>query len=354
MHLQGLARQLRLRGHDVHVITTTPGPDDDDGVRVHRLALPRMGPVAAPDLRKIREIRALLERERIELVHAHGMFSTLGIGGLLAAHGLGLPSVTTNHSLLNGPRCAGAWLVFKIWSRRATMVTAVSAAAARDATRASGRDDVAVLPNGIDLSAWTAVSPADGPFTIATVGRLCAGKRQRDHIRWVPEILERLESRRAVRFAIVGDGPDRLRLEAEVRRLGVAGVVDFHGAVRHDEVRSILARSHLFAGMCRAEAFGLALLEARSLGLPIAAWDGGASGELVEHGRTGLLASTAGGFIDNVCRLAGDDALRAQMRAASRAGLERFDWPAVVARHLEIYDGAARGVRTGRPRTSAA
>jgi glycosyltransferase involved in cell wall biosynthesis len=355
VQVHGLAHQLHRRGHDVRVITGTPGPEHDEGVPVHRLRLPRMGPVVAPDLRKIADIRALFERERIDLVHAHGTFSTLAIGGLLAAHDLGLPSVTTNHSLLNGGRLAGAWLVFRIWSRRATIVTAVSAAAARDAARASGRSRVPVLPNGIDLHRWQpAARSIDGPFTVALVGRLCAKKRQRELLRCVPAIRERLGGSHPVRFLIVGDGPDRRSLETEARRLGVSEAVDFLGARPRDDVRAILRQSHVCASMCRAEAFGLTLLEARSLGVPVVAWEGGASAELVEHGRTGLLVATRDAFVEGICRVATDAALYAGMRAAPRAPRERFDWPHVIARHLEVYGTAAKAARTQpRGRTAA-
>ena len=90
-----------------------------------------IGEVAAPNLWRVRELRAMLVDAGITLVHAHGMFSTLAIGSLLAAHGAGIPSVTTHHSLLrHSPTLPAAWITYRLFSRRATVVTAVSHAAA--------------------------------------------------------------------------------------------------------------------------------------------------------------------------------------------------------------------------------
>lgn len=156
-HVAALGRALAARGHAVHLFTTTPDASAIAGVTIHQVRAAMLGEVAAPNLWRVRELRAMLVDADVDIMHAHGMFSTLAIGGLLAAHGAGLPSVTTHHSLLrHSPTLPAAWLTYRVFSRRATVVTAVSHAAAEDARRASGRADVPVLPNGVDRSMWTA------------------------------------------------------------------------------------------------------------------------------------------------------------------------------------------------------
>jgi glycosyltransferase involved in cell wall biosynthesis len=113
-HVAGLAQALAQRGHTVHLFTTTPNPSAIAGVTMHAIRTAMVGEVAAPNLLKIAELRAMLSAAGVQLVHAHGMFSTLAIGGLLAAHRARLPSITTHHSLLrHSPTLPAAWLTYR-------------------------------------------------------------------------------------------------------------------------------------------------------------------------------------------------------------------------------------------------
>ncbi|HEY6958267.1 MAG TPA: glycosyltransferase, partial [Candidatus Limnocylindria bacterium] len=113
--VNGLAAQLRERGHAVSVITVTPGPDALDGVIVHRLAGPvppgwrglqraleragmELGDPVPPAL--VRRLAAILQDERIDVVHAHSLWSPLGAMAIKLARDRGVAAVVTNHSLL--------------------------------------------------------------------------------------------------------------------------------------------------------------------------------------------------------------------------------------------------------------
>jgi glycosyltransferase involved in cell wall biosynthesis len=371
----GLAHALAKRGHAVHLFTTTPHASVIAGVTTHQIQTAMVGDVAAPNLWRVRELRAMLVDAGITLVHAHGMFSTLAIGSLLAAHGAGIPSVTTHHSLLrHSPTLPAAWITYRLFSHRATVVTAVSHAAADDARRVSGRTDVPILSNGLDREMWAAQRPtvplkADSTnedttdiampeagqpgleggqrdrdvMRVVSVMRLARKKSPRDLIDAVPVVLAR--AHRDVVFTIVGDGPEREQLERQARRLGVASQVEFLGACSPVRVAEVLARSCLFALPSRREAFGLAVLEARASGLPIVACASGGIPEVVEHGRQGLLANTSHEFADAIVTLITDDTLRARCAAASADGLDAYGWDRVVDRHGMVYQQAisARG-----------
>ena len=357
-HVAGLAQALAARGHAVHLFTTTLNPCPMSGVTIHTIQTAMAGEVAAPTLWKVRQLRSALVDCGVDVVHAHGMFSTLAIGSLLAAHGARIPSVMTHHSLLrHSPTLPAAWATYRLLSRRATVVTAVSRAAADDARRASGRRDVPVLPTGLDRTIWGATCPtqpgqppqecwsadttstADGQdrgiTRVVSVMRLARKKSPGDLIDAVPVVLAR--SRRDVVFTIVGDGAERANLERRARRLGVASQVEFLGACDPECVAGVLARSRLFALPSSREAFGIALLEARASRLPIVARASGGVPEIVEHGRQGLLATTPQAFGDAIATLINDDALRQRFAAASGDGLEAYDWDRVVDRHEAVY-----------------
>jgi glycosyltransferase involved in cell wall biosynthesis len=115
----------------------------------------------------------------------------------------------------------------------------------------------------------------------------------------------------------------------------------------------LLGTATVFMSACRSEAFGLAALEARCAGVPVVALRGGGIDEIVEDGRTGVLADSTPGLAGAVVRLIEDPELRARMARRALEGVERYGWDAVVARHLDVYERAiGRRVRTLRARAA--
>src|SRR5688572_26087434 len=100
-HLDGLATRLAARGDDVQVITSTPGPDRVNGIRVHRLDTTRL-PWAEVAIQPVaRRIEGIIERERIDVVHSHvSIISPVALAGATAAHCLRKSSVLTFHSFI--------------------------------------------------------------------------------------------------------------------------------------------------------------------------------------------------------------------------------------------------------------
>jgi glycosyltransferase involved in cell wall biosynthesis len=219
-------------------------------------------------------------------------------------------------------------------------VSAVGVKAAADASRVSGRNDVAVLPNGVELNGHlprvSATGP-DGEIRVLSVMRLRPTKSPEGLVKSVPEVLARVPDPSRVFFTIVGDGPLRKKLERLAASLGVAGHVEFAGYRKPEEVRRLLCGAQIFVSSGRKEAQGISLLEARAAGLPIVARAGGGVGEVMESGRHGFIASDRRTFVDAIVRLVCDEDLRRVIGSQTRDGLERFGWDAVVARHLDVY-----------------
>ncbi len=339
-----LAAMLASRGHAVRVLTTTERPVGPSGIQIDHIRSPMIGDVAAPDLRRVADLAARLADGRPDVVHAHGMFSPLAIGALLAARRLDVPSVSTTHSLLRPwPVFVAATAIFRLFSNRANVVTAVSAAAANDARRASGRE-VVQIPNGVHLDEWRARSGSSDGVHIVAITRLVRKKSPVDLVYALHEALRRAPPGR-VRMTLVGDGPERSRIEREAARLNISGHLALRGACTRAEVRELLATASMLVQPGRHEAFGLALLEARAAGVPVVAMASGGVPELVEDRRHGLLADTAKTFRAAVAELATNDDLRARCAAAAPQGLERFDWQRVIADHEAAYARAAEGGR---------
>lgn len=365
-----LAAALAARGHDVRVLTTTPRPASPPSAspcQVEPLEVPRLGKVlgdvAVPDLRRVPELAERIKAHAPDVVHAHGMFSSLAIGAIIAADRLGLPSVLTVHSLLRPPPVlAAAAAVFRLFANRATILTSVSAAAAADVARASGRPAAEVLQiaNGLTLADWSpprgrseapggsgrgsarsgGLSPRNERIRIAAVTRLARKKRPLDLVRALSRARHRFPLAQA-HLDIAGDGPARAALESEATRLGVRDRITFHGDCSRADVRRLLAEASLLAHPGTNEAFGLAVLEARASGVPVVAMAAGGLPELIDHGRHGLLARTRGEFYEFVARMTADAELRRRCASEAVSNLEVYDWSRVVLLHEAAYATAA-------------
>lgn len=133
---------------------------------------------------------------------------------------------------------------------------------------------------------------------------------------------------------LVGDGPERTKLERQVASLGLKDRVRFVGAC--GDVRQYLRAADVFAFPSRSESFGCSLAEALACGLPVVALrpDGvtirNASIEVVEEGDCGLLADepSVEAFATQLTHLCDDAALRAKLGRAARLWAQRYDWDA--------------------------
>ncbi|MCA9521441.1 MAG: glycosyltransferase [Myxococcales bacterium] len=173
--------------------------------------------------------------------------------------------------------------------------------------------------------------PADGVITLLSVARLTDVKGLRYGIAAVAALAPRYP---ALRYRIVGDGPLRDDLAAEIRRHGVSERVELLGWRTREELLELYRDAQLFVHPCvktasgEEEGQGLALQEAQALGLPVIASDHGAlpegmlpdeSGYLVPEGDVNALAARIAELLDNPGRWA------AMGRAGRRFVEERFD-----------------------------
>lgn len=222
----------------------------------------------------------------------------------------------------------------------------------------AARTTTTVIPNGID--------PADyaRPVDPALRARLREGGR---HVVLVPARLDELkghafllQAARAlpdVQVVLVGDGPDRARLQALAGALGIAARVTFLGY--RDDVAELLAASDLVVLPTLNEAFGLVLLEGMAAGRPVITTRVGGPEDVVVDGETGVLVAPADArALQMAIRGLLDDPLRAgRLAAAGQARVqERFTLAAVSNRVAELYatlldDRVARVTSSAAPTT---
>jgi glycosyltransferase involved in cell wall biosynthesis len=123
-------------------------------------------------------------------------------------------------------------------------------------------------------------------FTVTAVARLIPTKGLDILIRGFSKLLELLPKAQA---QIIGEGPDRARLERLIAQLGVAESVTLVGPLPNQEVISKVAGSSLFVLPSHVEALGTAYLEAMSVGIPVVGVQGQGISDVISDGQNGLL-----------------------------------------------------------------
>lgn len=252
-------------------------------------------------------------------------------------------------------------LVAACAQRFAADFTTVSAAAAEKLARelAIALDRITVLRNGVDLGRFA--PPArdvraavraelgihDRSMVIGTVGHLFAVKR---HDLLISALTTLGEIGTNVRLLIVGEGPERGRLESLDRLLHRSAKVIFAGA--RQDVPRLLAAMDVFVNCSDSEGMSNALLEAMATGLPVVATRVGGNEELVRDRADGwLIPKDSVSAIAAALREAMDPDFRERLGAFARARAEQFSFESTVHAYEGFY--ADQLFRTGCARTLA-
>jgi glycogen synthase len=361
--VHGLARRQLAAGHDVTVLTATPGPrgerhgalDVVDGVPVHRLAirLPFELPVNpfAP-----RDVRSILLAGRYDVAHVHaGVVSPFAYDAVKVVLDLGLPMVVTWHCMLGRTEPLGRfWERLRSWSQRPAAFTAVSELAAEPIRRLLGDDvPVAVLPNGVDVDAWRP-APSDPAASrvdtdqvhLVAAMRLARRKRPIPLLRMMSAARGRTPEHIRLQLTVLGEGPSERAMRAVVRRRGIGAWVDLPGRVDQARLLDTYRRADIYIAPTHLESFGIAAIEARAAGLPIVARSDSGVREFVTDGVEGLLVDSDQAMVDALVRLICDPPLRQRISAHNRTVAPVQDWAFVLARADEEYARAARIVRS--------
>ena len=285
-------------------------------------------------------LRALRRRFAFELVHAH---NAVPAGDAVLRARVGVPLVVSVHGsdvFHTAPRHAAGRAAVRRTFAGARLVLANSAGVA-DAARELGAANPRVLRLGTDMP--EPVPTGEREHALVTVAHLVARKRHADVVRALALLHERHP---ALRYVVIGDGPERERLRRLAAELGVADRVELTGQLPHARALARARRCALFAMPSVDEAFGVAYVEAMAGGLPaigargepgpedIAAAGGGI--RLVAPGDHVALAAAIGALIDDPDTLrAVGDAARATVQAA-------FTWERCGRETLRAYEDALR------------
>jgi phosphatidylinositol alpha-1,6-mannosyltransferase len=149
---------------------------------------------------------------------------------------------------------------------------------------------------------------------------------------------------------VVGEGPDRARLERIARDLGVTEAVTFTGRLSDEDLAEAYETAALFAMPARhstgrgaqGEGFGVVYVEAGATGLPVVAGAGGGADDAVEHDVSGLVVDPTdrAAVAEAIVRVLTDADLARRLGEGGRRLAEtRFSYDAFKAGVQELIDG---------------
>ena len=372
LHVAYLSAGLADRGYDTTLVAGKVGAGEESmafvaeqrGVRIETLDDLHREIAPLRDLRTILRLARLIRSERPTILHTHtAKAGAVGrIAALLAGDARPPVIVHTFHGhVLRGyfnPALTAAFrLLEQLLARVATKLVAVSPEVRDDlvALGVAPAAKFAVVRLGIELDERVDYDeegrkatrrllgiPPDA-FVVGWIGRMTAVKRTEDIARTLQALVERGVNGY---LCLVGDGPDRTRLERRMHELGVAKRCLFVGyqenVARFYDAMDVLLLTSVNEGT------PVSVIEALAAGRPVVATRVGGVSDVVRDGVDGFLAEVADveSLAARLAELAGDPELRARMGNAGQAHVvDRY----AVERLVDDIDRLYRSLLPRRP-----
>ena len=344
-HVHYLCRALAERGHRVDVVTSrsvegTAAYEVREGVHVWRTWFPGKHTAgwighAAGSVR-----RTLKVSLGADILHAQAFQS---VPPLHLARGYrGVPLVATWHTshFLRLARKPGWRQLLGRMVRSVDRNLAASREIAEVAGSLAPGTSVEAVTNGVETSLFRPVEPAlpppdPGRRRIVVPRRLFEKNGVEYLVRAIPLIAEEVD----VEAVVVGDGPERERLERLAGSLGVSDRIRFLGSRAHGEMPALISSTELAVFPSLMEATSVAALECMACEVPVAASRVGGLPEIVDDGVGGLFEpADPEDLAQRVTVLLRREDLAELGREARRRVVERWSNARLAERHLEIYE----------------
>lgn len=348
-----LGKALALRGHEVHFITYKHPVrlgSFTKNVFYHEVNVSEYPLFDYPPYETVlaSKLVDVVKFEKLDLLHVHYAIPHASAAymakQILADQGVIIPFITTLHgtdiTLVGKDSSFAPTITFAI--NHSDAVTTVSESLRNDTfEHFDVTREIEVIPNFICPSQYKLKPEKDfkssfapkGERIITHISNFRSVKRVQDVVESFALILKEIPAK----MLLVGDGPERHKMEELCRQLNTCQDTHFLGKLKKPE--EVLAISDLFMLPSEAESFGLAALEAMASGVPVVSTNTGGLPELNEHGVTGFLneVGDVGAMAENSLRILKDDATLDSFRKCALSRAQDFDIDKILPMYLDLY-----------------
>ena len=300
-----LGKALAKKGHQIHFITYTQPARLDffaENLFFHQVNISNYPLFEYPpyELALASKMVDVVEHEKLDLLHVHYAIPHASAAfmakQILKTKGIEIPVITTLHgtdiTLVGKDPSYEPVVTFSI--NQSDGVTSVSADLKKDTYKHFDiQKEIEVIPNFIDLERFkkqkkdhfkTAICPNNEKLLVHT-SNFRKVKRIGDIIRIFAQVKEVIPAK----LILIGDGPEKVKIEQLCKELNVERCVHFLGKL--DAVEEVLSVADVFLMPSEKESFGLAALEAMACEVPLIASNTGGIPELNVQGVTGFLSN---------------------------------------------------------------
>lgn len=292
----------------------------------------------------------IVVNNQLDLLHMHYAVPFASIGymlqEILAESKRKIPFITTLHgtdiTLLGKDKSFAPILEFSL--NKSTIVTAVSQFLRTEtSTTFQIQQEIQVIYNFIDLDRYQnsanvgnirqCFAPKGEPI-ITHISNFRKVKRAGDTV----QVFRNIRKQMPAKLLLIGDGPERLQIEANCRELGYCKDIFFLG--KQEKIESLLMASDLFLLPSETESFGLSALEAMAAGVPVISSKVGGLPEVNIHDFSGFLCPVGDSEMMSqyALELLTNPPLHAQFRKQARLQAEKFSKEKIIPNYLVLYE----------------
>lgn len=348
-----LGMSLAAKGHEIHFITYSQPVRLDlfaDNVYYHEVVVNNYPLFDYPPYETVLagKMVDVVKFEKLDLLHVHYAIPHASAAFLaqqiLRAQGIHIPFITTLHGTditLVG-RDPAIKPVIQYCLEMSDAVTAVSESLKKDTIEHfSIQREIEVIPNFIQLEDYSTETnyqlrrryALDDEFVITHISNFRKVKRVEDVVLAFKKINDVLPSK----LVLVGDGPERQKVEELCRTLGTCDKVILLGKMQATHLP--LSMSDLFLLPSETESFGLSALEAMAAGVPVISSNTGGLPEVNENGFSGFLAPV--GDVDTMAAkameiLSSHENLN-RFKIQARTNAQRFESKKIIPIYEKLY-----------------
>lgn len=348
-----LGKGLAKVGHEVHFITYKQPMRLDffsENLFYHEVDIKSypLFEFAPYELALASKMVSVVKYEGLDLLHVHYAIphasSAYLAKQILKTHGISIPVVTTLHgtdiTLVGKDPSYEPVVTFSI--NQSDGVTAVSEDLRKETYEYFDiQQEIEVIPNFIDLERFKKQRKDHFKFAICPNGEKLlvhtSNFRKVKRVEDVIQVFYNIRKQIPAKLLLVGDGPERDRMERLCRTLGTCEDIRFLGKL--EAVEEVLSVADLFVMPSEKESFGLAALEAMACEVPVLSSNAGGIPELNLHGVTGFVCEV--GDVEDMTEKALtilDESRLPGFKERALARAKEFDIDQVLPKYVSYYE----------------